>query len=151
VFKWGMANMSNSLEDAKLFKKVDVSSERIARVYAESLFNAAVGEAESVGEELHDLVHVAFKKLPDLFAFFSSGTIATGTKKDLIEKHFLGKASDILVNFLKCSITTADSNCCLLSPAAIGNSLTRRTSGCRSSSPPPSLSMMASVKRSRNN
>jgi len=92
--------MSNPLEDAKLFKKVDVSSERVARVYAESLFNAAGSEAESVGEELHDLVYGAFRKLPDLYAFFSSGTIANGTKKEIIEKHFNGKASDTLVNFL---------------------------------------------------
>lgn len=93
--------MSNPLEDAKQFKKVDVSAERIARVYAESLFNAAGSEAESVGEELHDLVFDLFKKLPDLFAFFSSGTIASGTKRDLIEKNFQGKASDTLINFLQ--------------------------------------------------
>jgi F-type H+-transporting ATPase subunit delta len=92
--------MSNPLEDAKVFKKVDVSSERVARVYAESLFNAAGSEAESVGEELHDLVYDAFKKLPDLYAFFASGTIANGTKKELIEKYFHGKSSETLVNFL---------------------------------------------------
>jgi F-type H+-transporting ATPase subunit delta len=93
--------MSNPLEDAKLFKKVDVSAERVARVYAESLFKAAGSEVETVGEELDDLVYVAFKKLPDLYAFLSSSTIATGTKKELIEKHFHGKASDCLVNFLQ--------------------------------------------------
>lgn len=93
--------MSNPLEDAKLFKKVDVSAERIARVYAESLFNAAGSEAESVGEELNDLVFGAFKKLPDLYAFFSSGTIASGTKKEFIDRQFQGKASDSLVNFLQ--------------------------------------------------
>lgn len=92
--------MSNPLDDAKLFKKVDVSSERVARVYAESLFNAAGSEAESVGAELHELVYQGFRNLPDLYAFFSSGTIANGTKKDLIEKHFHGKASESLVNFL---------------------------------------------------
>ena len=93
--------MSNPLEDARLFKKVDVSAERVARVYAESLFKAAGSEVETVGEELHDLVYVAFKKLPDLYAFFSSGTIATSTKKELIEKYFYGQASDSLVNFLQ--------------------------------------------------
>ncbi|MFT3879106.1 MAG: ATP synthase F1 subunit delta [Gemmatales bacterium] len=93
--------MSNPLEEAKLFKKVDVSAERVARVYAESLFNAAGSEAEAVGEELHELVFEAFRKLPDLFAFFSSGTIANGTKRDLIEKNFQGKASDTLINFLQ--------------------------------------------------
>ncbi|HQR06070.1 MAG TPA: ATP synthase F1 subunit delta [Gemmatales bacterium] len=93
--------MSNPLEDAKLFKKVDVSSERIARVYAESLFKAAGSEAESVGEELHDLVFDTFRKLPDLYAFFSSGTFANGAKRDLIEKNFQGNASDTLINFLQ--------------------------------------------------
>jgi F-type H+-transporting ATPase subunit delta len=88
------------LEDAKLFRKVDVSAERVARVYAESLFKAAGADVETVGEELHDLVYGAFKKLPDLYAFFSSGTIANSVKKELIEKHFHGKAGDSLVNFL---------------------------------------------------
>ena len=40
--------MSNPLEDVKLYKKVDVSAERVARVYAEALLNSAGDQAESL-------------------------------------------------------------------------------------------------------
>lgn len=93
--------MSNPLDDVKHFKKIEVSAERIARVYAESLFNASGNDAESVGEELRSLVFDGFRKSPDLFAFFASGTITTGVKKAFIEKHFRNKASDHLVDFLQ--------------------------------------------------
>lgn len=93
--------MSNPLEEAKQFKKADVSAERIARVYAESLFNAAGGEAEAVGEELRELVEVACKKEALLYPFMASGSIASKVKKEFFEKNFRGKASDTLVDFLQ--------------------------------------------------
>lgn len=92
--------MSNPLEDVKLYKKVDVSAERVARVYAEALLNSAGDQAESVADELNELIQVACRKEPNLYPFLASGTIATRTKAEFFDKHFRGKASDALVDFL---------------------------------------------------
>lgn len=93
--------MSNPLEDVKHFKKVDVSAERVARVYAESLFLSAGSDADSLGDELNELVLEACKKEPNLYPFLASGTIAVRTKTEFFEKFFRGKASDQFVNFLQ--------------------------------------------------
>jgi F-type H+-transporting ATPase subunit delta len=93
--------MSNPLEDVKQFKKTDVSAERVARVYAEALLQSAGNEADSVGDELVELIQVACKKEPNLYPFLASGTIATKTKSEFFEKYFRGKSSDALVNFLQ--------------------------------------------------
>lgn len=94
--------MSNPLADAKLHKKVDVSAERIARVYAEALFDAAPkGEADSLNEELRELVELAYRKVPSLAQFFASGTINKKVKAEFIDKNFRGKGSETLVNFLQ--------------------------------------------------
>jgi F-type H+-transporting ATPase subunit delta len=93
--------MSQPLEDARHFKKIDVSAERVARVYAESLLSAAGTEADALGDELNELVNIAMKKEPQLYAFLSSGTIATKIKAEFFEKHIRDKASDKLVNFLQ--------------------------------------------------
>jgi hypothetical protein len=87
--------MSNPLDDVKHFKKTDVSAERVARVYAEALLQSAGNEADSVGDELVELIQVACKQEPNLYPFLASGTIATRTKAEFFEKHFRGKASDV--------------------------------------------------------
>jgi len=53
----------------------DVSAQRVARVYAESLLRAAAGEA--IVKELEDLVEM-FRQAPRLKAFFSNPTIPAG-------------------------------------------------------------------------
>ena len=93
--------MSNPLEDAKKFRTVNVSAERIARVYADALFRSAGAEADAVGEELRELVVTAFTEVPDLYPFLASGTIATKTKREFIDRHFQDKASETLVSFLQ--------------------------------------------------
>lgn len=110
--------MSNPLEDAKRFRTVDVSAERIARVYADALFRAAGDETDSIGEELRELVVTAFTQSPDLYPFLASGTIATRTKREFIDKHLLGKASDTLVSFLQ--VLNSHSRLELLPAIAVG-------------------------------
>lgn len=93
--------MSNPLDDVKHFKKTDVSAERVAHVYAEALLQSAGSEADSVADELVELIQVACKQEPNLYPFMASGTIATKTKAEFFEKYFRGKASDTFVNFLQ--------------------------------------------------
>jgi F-type H+-transporting ATPase subunit delta len=93
--------MSTPLEEARDYKKLNVSAERIARVYAESLYKAApAGQDEELGAELLELVGVLFPKVANLENFFSSGIITKSQKAEFIDKQFAGKASETFVNFL---------------------------------------------------
>lgn len=93
--------MSTPIADAEQHHAIDVRAERIARVYAESLYNAAPkNQAEAIGDELAELVEGAFKREPNLESLFSIATVATKQKAGVIEKNFRGRASDTFVNFL---------------------------------------------------
>src|SRR5436190_1690043 len=93
--------MDTVRDEAREYYQVDVGAERIARVYAEALYEAASDDADELGEELRELVLPAFDKAKGLQDFFGSGIIGTGLKKDFIEKNFRGKASDRFTNFLQ--------------------------------------------------
>jgi len=75
----------------------DVSAQRVARVYAESLLRAAAGEA--IVKELEDLVEM-FRQAPQLKAFFSNPTIPAGVKTEALRKSLAARASPMLGNFL---------------------------------------------------
>lgn len=93
--------MSTPIADAQQHRAFDVGAERIARVYAESLYNASPqGEAEALGVELAEMVSQAFVNEPALAAFFSSGIISSKQKHEFIENHISGRASATFVNFL---------------------------------------------------
>jgi F-type H+-transporting ATPase subunit delta len=93
--------MSMPLADAQMHHAIDVDAERIARVYAESLYAAAPsGQAQEVGEELHALINEALPQQESLRNFFTSGVISGSKKKEVLEKTFRGKASDTFTDFL---------------------------------------------------
>jgi F-type H+-transporting ATPase subunit delta len=81
----------------------DVGAQRMARVYAEALLNAAdkQGQANEIVEELDSLVRDLFKADPELEAFLSSIAIGRDRKNQVIEKVFENRASPVLVDFLK--------------------------------------------------
>jgi F-type H+-transporting ATPase subunit delta len=81
---------------------LDVGSQRIARVYAEALLNAAEqrGQAEAVVEELDSLLRDLFPSDPRFETFLSSAAIGRKTKKEVLLKVLGGKASDLFLNFL---------------------------------------------------
>jgi len=80
----------------------DVGAQRIARVYAEALLNAAErhGQADAVLEEVESLVRDLFSADPQFEAFFASGAIGRKDKARVIESVFAGRASELFVNFL---------------------------------------------------
>jgi len=80
----------------------DVGGQRIARVYATALLNAAEkqGKAEEVLDELDSLVSDLFQADPQLEAFLASGAIGRHQKESLIRSAFQGRASEAFLNFL---------------------------------------------------
>lgn len=85
----------------KVSQGADVGASRIAKVYAQSLYDAAPkGEATNVDEEFSTLVNEVFQKEPNLEKVFSSGSIAPERKADLLKKVFGGKLSSTFNNFL---------------------------------------------------
>jgi F-type H+-transporting ATPase subunit delta len=93
--------MSTPIADAQKFHSTDVSAERIARVYAEALYQAVPeGQTDSIGEELGEMVNQTFREEPALQTFLASGIISNRKKAEFIETQLRGKASDTFVDFL---------------------------------------------------
>src|SRR5438477_9845825 len=81
---------------------LDVGAQRVGRVYAEALLNAADKHdaAAEILEEFDAVVDDVFSREPDLEAFLASNAIGRDRKKEVIEKAFQGRADDVFVNFL---------------------------------------------------
>jgi F-type H+-transporting ATPase subunit delta len=81
----------------------DVSSQRVAQVYAEALLNAAGRQAQAAGvlEELDSLVGDLFRAEPQLETFLSSGAIGRDRKAQTIRTIFENRASATFANFLQ--------------------------------------------------
>jgi F-type H+-transporting ATPase subunit delta len=80
----------------------DVTAQRVARVYAEALLDAAQKQdaAATVLEELHSLVQDVCAKNPKFEAFLTSYAIGREQKAEVLHKVFSGRATPLLVNFL---------------------------------------------------
>jgi F-type H+-transporting ATPase subunit delta len=80
----------------------DVSVQRLAKVYAEALLNAAehVQQVPQVLEELDSLIDDVLKVDPRLEALFSSAVMGRKARAEALEKAFAGQASPIFLNLL---------------------------------------------------
>jgi F-type H+-transporting ATPase subunit delta len=80
----------------------DVGAQRIGRVYAEALLNAAAkqGQADGVLEALDSLVNDLFRADSNLEAFLSSGAIGRDRKAEVIRSVFGPRAGELFTNFL---------------------------------------------------
>jgi F-type H+-transporting ATPase subunit delta len=94
--------MSESIEKIVESAFTDVSAQRIARVYAEALYDAAAArnQGQEVFDELTALVTGVFQRDPGLEEYLSSGYVGRDHKKDLIEKTFTPRVSETFANFL---------------------------------------------------
>lgn len=81
----------------------DVGAQRVARVYAEALLNAAdkQGQSEQVLESLDSLIRDLFPAEPQLEAFLTSSAVGRERREQVIDKVFENKASVLFVDFLK--------------------------------------------------
>lgn len=88
----------NELQDAV----ADVATQRVARVYAEALLNAADkrGEGDAVLEELEAMIGQVFKADPLCESFFSSSAIGREKKERAIQSAVAGRVSEVFANFL---------------------------------------------------
>jgi F-type H+-transporting ATPase subunit delta len=80
----------------------DVTAQRVARVYAEALLNAAEkhGAGDSIVDELRSLVHDVFKADPQIETLLAGAAVGRNQRRDIITKVFKDRASDILFSFL---------------------------------------------------
>jgi F-type H+-transporting ATPase subunit delta len=80
----------------------DVGAERLARVYAESLLAAAADPAQIqlLIEEIDSLIDDVFRSDHRLEVIFSSAAVGRTARLGVIEKIFMGRASDLFVKFL---------------------------------------------------
>ncbi len=80
----------------------DVGSQRVARVYAEALLNAAdkQGQVDDVLDELATLTGEVFRKDPQFEAFLASGAIGRDRKAQVLRDLFEHRASSVFFNFL---------------------------------------------------
>lgn len=82
---------------------VDVSLEQVAQVYARALVQAGehAGQTEALLGELDSLLDDCLRQLPDLRSILASGLIDSAERIALLDKAFAGRASPLLLNFLK--------------------------------------------------
>jgi len=92
--------MSEATKDIHLV--ADVSAQRVARVYAEALFNAAdkQGQADAVFEELDSLVRDVFAQQPQFETLLSSAAAGRKARADILQSVFARRASQLFFNFL---------------------------------------------------
>lgn len=81
---------------------LDVGSQRVGKIYAEALLDAAEqrNQSSEILEEFDALVLDLFRRDSQLEKFFASSAIGRDRKQEIIEKTFRGRADDLLVNFL---------------------------------------------------
>lgn len=81
----------------------DVSAERLARVYAEAALDAAGSrvEQDALMSELESLRTDVLDRQPKLLELFASELVSEDEKLAVVDRVFGGRASTLLVNFLK--------------------------------------------------
>jgi len=90
------------MEGVNIEATANVGAQRIAKVYAEALLNAAQkqGQAEQVLSELESLIVDVFPAEPNFEAFLSSGAIGRDRKAPIIQDVFGPRSSEVFTNFL---------------------------------------------------
>jgi F-type H+-transporting ATPase subunit delta len=81
----------------------DVGAERLARVYAEAALDAAGGRAEqdALMAEMESLRTDVLDRQPKLLELFASELVSEDEKLAVLDRVFSGRASKLLLNFLK--------------------------------------------------
>ena len=89
-------------EAARQRTVLDVGEQRVAKIYAEALLNAAAaqGDVDGVVEEFESLVNDVFTQAPEFEALLSSGAIGGKQKVEVLRKTLEGKASPVFLNFM---------------------------------------------------
>jgi F-type H+-transporting ATPase subunit delta len=93
--------MSNG--DSQVQPTADVGAQRIARIYAEALLNAAEkrGEGQAVLDQLDSLVRDVFAANPHVEEFLASPAVPAKVKAAAIDSTFGPRSSELFTNFLR--------------------------------------------------
>jgi F-type H+-transporting ATPase subunit delta len=96
-----MNTMPNAA-DQNFEATTDVRTQRVARVYAEALLNAAErqGQAGAVLDEFQSLVADVFRSNPEIESYLASGAVGRNRKAEVLRRTFEGRASAVFLNFL---------------------------------------------------
>ncbi len=90
----------NHADQTEFEHHADVSAERLARVYAVSLLQAAGSHAHAVIEEIDSLVDDVLRNNPLLEALLAGAAVGRHSRRLAIEKAFTGRADDVFIRFL---------------------------------------------------
>lgn len=95
--------MNNSLDNPESQETGDVRTQRIAKVYAESLYGAAekAGDLETVIQELESIVRDVLPSDPRIGVLMSSAALGRDARSAIIEKAFKDRISVTLYGFLQ--------------------------------------------------
>jgi F-type H+-transporting ATPase subunit delta len=90
------------IDTNELQTTVNVDTQRVAKVYAESLYGAAAkqNQAQQVLEELQGVVGSVFKADPKIEVFLTSAIVGRDRKADLIKSVFSTRSSQTFSSFL---------------------------------------------------
>lgn len=90
-------------EPAKHETVMDVTAERLAHVYAQAFWGAALkqGDPSAAVDELRSVVTEALDKFPGFETVLGSALVDTEEKKQLIDRVFGQQLSPTVLNFLK--------------------------------------------------
>ncbi len=80
--------------------KIDDRALAIGRIYGRALLDAAGDQVDALGEEVESLVAL-LDRSPELEATIASPSLDAASRRDLIEKVFRGRASDLLTDALQ--------------------------------------------------
>jgi F-type H+-transporting ATPase subunit delta len=96
-----MANMNS--ESARHDTVMDVTEERIARVYARAFLGAIAKRDDSAAlvDEMQSLVEDVLARFPGLEKTLRSSLVSQEQKERVLDKVFGPRASEIVLNFLK--------------------------------------------------
>ncbi len=91
-----------SFEETGFEPTASIQEQRIARVYAEALLNAAENKkaVDEVKDELRELVEVSFRREPQFAEFLASGAISKDTRAQVLRDVLQGRCSDLFFNMI---------------------------------------------------
>src|SRR5262245_15352744 len=80
----------------------NVTAQRVARVYATALLDAAEKkqQGDAVLEELRSLIEDVFKANPQIEVLLSSAAVGRRKRHEIIQKVFAGRSSELFLHFL---------------------------------------------------
>ncbi|HUS40304.1 MAG: ATP synthase F1 subunit delta [Pirellulales bacterium] len=84
-------------------RKINVLDQQVGTVYSKALYDAAdaKGQIEAIVEEFASLLNDVLDEAPGFEKLLASEMVSGEEKRDVVDRVFRGKASPLMLNFLK--------------------------------------------------